>query len=117
MPSSKSKTKSPIKAQDVPNFAIVACLMSKFEVKHVAGVGLLMRLHYIERAEQFETGEHTTLQFVLDPEQGLEIEAALKRSAQALALGAALKKSLKAIQTPSSVLALAAESESMAQVQ
>ena len=120
MPSSKPKTKSKIKAQDVPSFAIIACPMSKCEVRHVAGIGLLMRFHYIERAEQFKTGKHTTLQFILDPEQGLEIEEALKKSAQALRLSRALKQSLKELQTPrlntsSPILALAAES--MTQVQ
>ena len=115
MVSTKSKSKSKTKAQDVPSFAIVACPMSKCEVRHVAGVGVLVRFHYIERAEQFKTGKHTTLQLILDPEQGLEIEEAFRKSAQALKFGRALKQSLKALQTPrsntsQSVLALAAES-------
>jgi hypothetical protein len=113
MASTKSKTKST--AQNVPSFAIIACPMSKCEIRHVAGVGVLMRFHYIERAEQFKTGKHTTLQLVLDPEQGLEIEEAFKKSAQALKFGRALKQSLKAGQAPRlntsrSILALAAES-------
>jgi hypothetical protein len=109
----KSKTKST--AQNVPSFAIIACPMSKCEIRHVAGVGVLMRFHYIERAEQFETGKHTTLQLVLDPEQGLEIEEAFKKSAQALKFSRALKQSLKAGQVSGlnisqSILALAAQS-------
>src|ERR1700687_3307801 len=100
MPSTKSKTKSKIKAQDVPSFAIIACPMSKCEIRHVAGVGVLMRFHYIERAEQFKTGKHTTLQLVLDPEQGLEIEEAFKKSAQALKFSGVLKQSLKGLQVP-----------------
>jgi hypothetical protein len=104
-------------AQDVPSFAIIACPMSKCEIRRVTGVGVLMRFHYIERAEQFKTGKHTTLQLILDPEQGLEIEEAFKKSAQALKLGRALKESLKPLQAPrlnasQSFLALAAESAS-----
>ena len=83
--------------QDVPKGVIVACPISNFDVRYVAGVGVLMRIHYIERAEQLETGERTTLQTLLDPEQALEIEAALKRSLQALEFGRALKKSLKSL--------------------
>ena len=113
-----SSTKT--KAQDVPGWAIIACPMSKCEVRHVAGIGLLMRVEYIERAEQFKTGKHTTLQFLLDTDQGLEIGGAIKKSVQALEFGRALKKSLKSLKVPSSttspsVLALAAESATQAQ--
>ena len=82
--------------QSVPNRAvIVACPVSRCEVRHVAGVGVLMAIRHIERAEQFETGERTTLQALLDPEQALEIGEALRKSVQALELGKALKKALK----------------------
>jgi hypothetical protein len=112
----KPKAKSKTTAQDVPSFAIIACPMTKCEVRHVAGVGVLVRFHYIERAEQFENGKHTTLQLLLDPEQGVEIEDAFQKSAQALKFSKALKQSLKALKTstfnnPSqSLLALAAQS-------
>ena len=116
----KSKSKAKIRAQDVPSFAIVACPMSKCEIRHVAGVGVLMRFHYIERAEQFKTGKHTTLQLVLDPEQGLEIEEAFKKSAQAFKFAGALKQSLKGLQVPMAakskpLLALAVESVTQVQ--
>ena len=88
-------------AQNVPSGVIVACPISKFEVRHVAGVGVLMRIHYIERADQLETGERTTLQTLLAPEQASEIEGALKKSVQALEFGRKLKKSLKALKAPS----------------
>jgi hypothetical protein len=82
--------------QCVPNrMVIVACPVSRCEVRHVAGVGVLMAIRHIERAEQFESGERTTLQALLDPEQALEIGEALRKSVQALELGKALKKALK----------------------
>jgi len=114
-----SSTKT--KVQDVPTWAIIACPMSKCEVRHVAGVGLLMRVNFIERAEQFKTGKHTTLQFILDTDQALEIGGALKKSVQTLEFGRALKKSLSSLRVPSgaatspTVLALAAESATQAQ--
>jgi hypothetical protein len=83
--------------QEVPSNVIIACPISKCEVRHVAGVGVLMRIHYIERADQLETGERTTLQTLLDPELALEIEGALKKSTQALEFGRALKESLKSL--------------------
>jgi len=109
MPSSKTKV------QDAPTWAIIACPMSKCEVRHIAGVGLLMRVNYIERAEQFKSGKHTTLQFILDTDQALEIGGALKKSVQTLEFGRALKKTLQSLKVPSattspSVLALPAES-------
>lgn len=89
------------KVKDVPSGVIVACPISKYEVRQLAGVGVLMRIHYIEKAEQYETGEFTTIQVLLEPEQALEIQDALKKSMQALELGKGLKKSLKLLQAPS----------------
>jgi len=86
--------------QNVPSGVIIACPISNFEVRHVAGVGVLMRIHYIERADQVESGERTTLQTLLDPEQALEIEGALKKSVQALEFGRKLKRSLKSLKIP-----------------
>lgn len=88
------------KVQAVPSHVIIACPISNFEVRHVAGVGVLMRIHYIERADQVESGERTTLQTLLDPDQALEIEGALKKSVEALEFGRKLRKSLKAIKLP-----------------
>jgi hypothetical protein len=83
-------------AQSAPNkVVIVACPVSRCEVRHIAGVGVLMAIRYVDTAEQFETGERTTLQALIDPEQALEIGEALKRSVQAFELGRALKKALK----------------------
>jgi hypothetical protein len=80
----------------VPNkMVIVACPVSRCEVRHIAGVGVLMAIRYVDKAEQFETGERTMLQALIDPEQALEIGEALRKSAQALELGKALKKVLK----------------------
>jgi hypothetical protein len=86
--------------KDVPNGVIVACPISNFEVRHIAGVGVLMRIHYIENAEQVKTGQRTTLQTLLAPEQASEIEGALKKSVQALDFGKALRKSIKALKAP-----------------
>jgi hypothetical protein len=58
-------------------------------------VGVLMIIRYIEKSEQLDNGERTTLQALLDPEHALEIAEALKKSVQALQLGKVLKKSLK----------------------
>lgn len=74
---------------------IIACPLSRCEVRHIAGVGVLMAIRYIEKAEQFETGEHTVLQALLDPEQAAEIGEALRKSVQTLELGKALKRALK----------------------
>jgi hypothetical protein len=87
--------------QDAPKGTIVACPISNFEVRYVAGVGVLMRIHYIERADQLKSGERTTLQTLLAPEQAIEIEGALKKSVQGLEFGKALKRSLKTLQLPS----------------
>ena len=81
--------------QTVPDGAIVACPISECELRHVAGVGVLMRIRYIERSEQLETGERTTLQALLVPEQALQIGEALKRSVQVLELGRSLKNELR----------------------
>lgn len=81
--------------QEAPNKVIVACPVSGCELRHVSGVGVLMVIRYIERADQLESGEGTTLQALLDPEQALAIGEALKRSVQALQFGKSLKKSLK----------------------
>ena len=81
--------------QKVPESAIVACPISECELRHVAGVGVLMSLRYIERSEQLESGERTTLQALLVPEQALQIGEALKRSVQVLELGKSLKRALK----------------------
>jgi hypothetical protein len=86
---------SPASVQEIPSGVIIACPLGKFEVRHVAGVGVLMRLHYIERADQLESGEYSTLQTLLAPEQATAIEGALKKSVQALEFGKALKNSLK----------------------
>ena len=83
------------KVQPVPTWAIVACPVSECELRHVAGVGLLMVMRYVERSEQFETGEHTTLQALLEPEQALEIAEALKKSVRLLEFGKTLRRSLK----------------------
>lgn len=85
----------PTEEQLAQKHVIVACPVSTCEVRHVAGVGVLLAVRYIERAEQFETGEHTFLQALIEPEQALEIGEALKKSVQALELGKALKKALK----------------------
>lgn len=87
-------------AQDVPKGVIVACPISNVEVRYIAGVGVLMRIHYIERADQLKSGERTTLQTLLAPEQAMEIEGALKKSIQGLEFGKALKRSLKALRLP-----------------
>lgn len=75
--------------------AIVACPVSGCEFRHVAGVGVLMLIRYIEKGEQLKTGERTTLQALVDPEQALEIAESLKSAVQALQFGHSLKKSLK----------------------
>jgi hypothetical protein len=80
----------------VPNkMVIVACPVTKCEVRHVAGVGVLMAIRYVDKAEQLQSGERTMLQALIDPEQALEICEALKKSVQALELGKAMKKALK----------------------
>lgn len=88
-------------AKDVPTGVIIACPISNFEVRYVAGVGVLMRIHYVERADQLKSGERTTLQTLLAPEQAMEIEGALKKSVQGLEFGRSLKRSLKQLQLPS----------------
>jgi hypothetical protein len=87
--------------QKVPDGAIVACPVSGCELRYVAGVGVLMVIKYIEKSEQLETGDRTTLQALLVPEQALEIGEALKRSVQALEIGKALKRSVMMLQAPS----------------
>ena len=87
-------------AKKVPNGAVVACPVSTCELRHVAGVGVLMVIRYIEKGEQLESGERSTLQALLVPEQALEIGEALKRSVQALEVGKALKRSVKLLQAP-----------------
>src|ERR1700741_3507351 len=86
--------------QKVPDGAVIACPVSGCELRHVAGVGVLMVIRYIEKSEQLETGERTTLQALLVPEQALQIGEALKRSVQALEFGKSLKKSVKLLQAP-----------------
>lgn len=54
-----------------------------------------MVMRYIEKSEQLESGERTTLQALLDPQQALEIADALKQSVRLLEFGKTLKKSLK----------------------
>lgn len=91
-------------APGAPNqVVIVACPVSRCEVRHIADIGVLMAIRYVDKAEQFETGERTTLQALIDPEQALEIVEALRKSVQALQLGRSLKKALK---KPSSKKAL-----------
>jgi hypothetical protein len=60
-----------------------------------------MVLKYIEKSEQLDSGERTTLQALLVPEQALEIGDALKRSVQALEIGKSLKRSVMMLQAPS----------------
>jgi hypothetical protein len=87
---------SSVSVQNVPNkVVIVACPVSKGEVRHVAGVGVLMAIRFIEKSEQFDSGDHSALQFLLDPDQALAIGEALKRSVQTLELGKTLRKSLR----------------------
>ena len=87
---------SPGRVRKIQNrVVIVACPVSKGEVRHVSGVGVLMALQFVERSEQLETGDHSALQFLLDPDQALEIAEALRRSIQALELGKTLKKALR----------------------
>ena len=82
--------------QTLPNKpVIVACPVSRCEVQHVAGIGVLLAIRYIEKAEQFETGERTVLQALVDPQQALEIGEALRRSVQVLEFGKSLRKALK----------------------
>jgi hypothetical protein len=83
--------------QNVPSdkVVIVACPVSNNAVRHVAGVGVLMTVDFIESYDQYDTGERSSLQFLLDPKQAREIGEALRKSVQAMELGAALKKSLK----------------------
>jgi hypothetical protein len=99
--SERSTTMSSTNVKDVPTGVIIACPISNFEVRYVAGVGVLMRIHYVERADQLKSGERTTLQTLLAPEQAMEIEGALKKSVQGLEFGRALKRSLKQLQLPS----------------
>jgi hypothetical protein len=86
---------SPIMQGAPKKVVIVACPVSRCEVRHIAGVGVLMAIGYVDRAEQLETGDRTVLQALIDPEQALEIGEALKKSVQAFELGKALKKALK----------------------
>jgi hypothetical protein len=67
-----------------------------------------MVIHYIDKSEQLESGERTTLQAILVPEQALEIGEALKRSVQALEIGKALKRSVMLLKAPSSEQAVTA---------
>jgi hypothetical protein len=83
---------------------IVACPVSKCEVRHVAGVGVLLNLRYVEKAEQFETGERTSLQALIDPELAMEIGKALQKTMQVLELGTSLKKALKRAKTSTMLL-------------
>jgi hypothetical protein len=86
------------------NAVIVACPVSKCEVRHVAGVGVLLNLRYVEKAEQFETGERTSLQALIDPELAVEIGEALRRTMQVLELGSSLKKALRKAKKPEMLL-------------
>ncbi len=82
--------------QKVPNkVVIVVCPVSKGEVRHVVGVGVLMAIRFVEKSEQFDTGDHSALQFLLDPDQALAIAEALKRSVQTLEFGKTLRKTLR----------------------
>lgn len=86
---------SSVNEQNVANKpVIIACPVSKCEVRHIAGVGVLMAIRYVDKAEQLETGERTTLQALIDPEQALQIGEALKKSVQTFELGKALKRAL-----------------------
>jgi hypothetical protein len=89
--------------QNIPNdkVIIVACPVSSSGVRHVAGVGVLMAVDFIESYDQYDTGERSNLQFLLNPKQAREICEALRKSVQALELGAALKKS---VQNPAKLL-------------
>ncbi len=81
----------------VPNdkVVIVACPVENAAVRHVAGVGVLMTIEFIESYDQYETGERSSLQFLLNPKQASELGEALRKAVQAMELGAALKRSLK----------------------
>lgn len=83
---------------------IVACPVSKCEVRHVAGVGVLLDLRYVERADQFKSGERTSLQALIDPELAVEIGKALQKTMQVLELGTSLKKALKKAKSPPMLL-------------
>jgi hypothetical protein len=98
--------------QSIPNdkVVIVACPVSTSEVRHVAGVGVLLTVEFIESYDQYETGERSSLQFLLSPKQARAMGEALRKSVQALEFGAALKKSL---QNPANLL-LAPSSEETA---
>lgn len=77
------------------NKVIVACPVTGCELRHVPGFGVLMVIRYVEKSQQLQTGERTTLQALIDPEQALEIAEALKRSVQSLQFAKSLKRSLK----------------------
>ena len=83
--------------QSMPNdrVVIVACPVTDNAVRHVAGVGVLMTVDFIESYDQYDTGERSSLQFLLDPKQAREIAEALTKSLRAMELAAALKKSFK----------------------
>jgi len=100
--------------QTVPNdkVVIVACPVSTSEVRHVAGVGVLLTVEFIESYDQYDTGERSSLQFLLSPRQARAMGEALRKSLQALEFGAALKKSL---QNPANLLpALTSEETAVA---
>jgi glycerol dehydrogenase-like iron-containing ADH family enzyme len=72
-------------------------------LRHVSGVGVLMVLHYIDKSEQLESGERTTLQAILVPEQAAEIGEALQKSVKALEMGKSLRSSIKLLKASNSL--------------
>ena len=74
---------------------IVACPVDSTAVRHVAGGGVLMTIEFVESYDQYETGERSSLQFLLAPKQAGEVGEALMKAVQAMELGAALKRTLK----------------------
>ena len=93
----------PTNQQKLPEGAIVACPVSRCELRHVSGVGVLMVIHYIDKSEQLESGERTTLQAILVPEQAAEIGEALQKSVKALEMGKALRSSIKLLKASNSL--------------
>ena len=83
--------------QSAPNdkVVIVACPVDNSAVRHVAGVGVLMTVEFIESYDQYDTGERSSLQFLLDRRQAVAIAEALRKSVQVMDLGTAIKYSLK----------------------
>jgi hypothetical protein len=98
--------------QTAPSNHIVACPVTRWELKHVDGFGVLMVIRYIEKSEQLHNDERTTLSALLDPEQALQMAEALKKYVQVLQLGKTLKRALKKTPIKSAMLLGAPEQDS-----